>query len=143
MAAEAGLLGGAPDQAGDTDLSLGAVADLPLVAPVIADVDVILDPVEDLLGTDIDVDLDAVADLDGVTGTVGDIVGGLGGTSSSLLDGLTGIGGGSGSGLLGGAPDQAGDTDLSLGAVADLPLVPPVIADVDVNLDPVEDPSRH
>ena len=120
---DGGLLGPAPNQTGDTDLTVDVVTDL-IGAPILADLDVGLDPVETLLGTDIDIDLDAVADLGGVIGPVVETVSDVAG---DLLDG----------GLLGPAPNQAGDTDLTVDAVADL-IGAPVIADLDIGLDPVE-----
>ena len=85
------------------------------MAPVIADVDVILDPVEDLLGTDIDVDLDAVADLDEAIAAADSLLGNL--VSSQTAD-----------------TASTGDTDLSL----HLDAFDQVTGDVDINLDIIE-----
>ncbi len=105
----------APDQDGDTDLTLDAVADLPLAAPVIADVDVVLDPVEHLLGTDIDVDLDAVVDLDQAITSADSLLGNL--DSPQTAD-----------------TASTGDTDLSL----HLDAFDQITGDVDINLDIIE-----
>ncbi|KPF42758.1 hypothetical protein, partial [Rhizobium sp. AAP43] len=110
-----GLIGGTPNQTGDTDLTLDATADLPLVAPIIADVDVNLDPVEDLLGTDIDVDLDAVADLDQAIAAADSLLGSL--DTAHPAD-----------------TTSTGDTDLSL----HLDAFGQITGDVDINLDVIE-----
>ncbi|GAB5375993.1 MAG: hypothetical protein AcusKO_24550 [Acuticoccus sp.] len=117
----------APADGEDSDLTVDAAVDLPVVgtATLETDVDVNLDPVEAIVG-DIDVDLDVVADLDIADGLL---------TGAAPADVLAAI-----------APqdsdnapaDDAEDSDLTVDAAVDFPVVGTVEADVDVNLDPVE-----
>ncbi|GAB5375996.1 MAG: hypothetical protein AcusKO_24580 [Acuticoccus sp.] len=113
------------DDAEDSDLTVDAAVDFPVVGTVEADVDVNLDPVEAIVG-DIDIELDAVVDLDVTDGLL------TGAAPADILDAIAPQGSDD-------APANDGDdSDLTVDAAVDLPVVGTVEADVDVNLDPVE-----
>ncbi|GAB5375991.1 MAG: hypothetical protein AcusKO_24530 [Acuticoccus sp.] len=112
------------DDGDDSDLTVDAAVDFPVVGALEADVDVNLDPVEAIVG-DIDVDLDVVADLDIADGLL---------TGAAPADVLAAIAPQNSDD----APANGEDSDLTVDAAVDLPVVGTVEADVDVNLDPVE-----
>ena len=98
---------------------MDVVTDL-IGTPILADLDVGLDPVENLLGTDIDIDLDAVVDLGGTLASIGGLGDNL--NLSPLSDGA--------------------DDDISLELALDVPGLDPLLDDLtagfDIDVDAIE-----
>ncbi|WP_157681698.1 hypothetical protein [Bradyrhizobium sp. ORS 285] len=110
----------------DTDLTIAAqLLNVPVVGDLGAAAAVTLDPVEALLGRDIDIDVGAVANLAPVTGALNGVTDSVG----TVLGGLTGTPAG----------QSPQDTDLTIAAqLLNVPVVGDLGAAAAVTLDPVE-----
>ncbi|MCH9807220.1 MAG: hypothetical protein K0U74_05770, partial [Alphaproteobacteria bacterium] len=127
----------------DTDLTVDVLATDGDTVLGVADVDVTLDPIEDILG-DIDIDVDAAADLQDVTGEVDALDGEdlVAGVTESVADSVTDTADEVIDSVLSPAPgndEDPGDTDLTVDVLATDGDTVLGVADVDVTLDPIED----